>query len=82
MYEQDTLGCMRISNIRAYNLSSPIDPSDKRDFYGGTRTINKRDVVLAIVEAADGEVDMHRLVRVVRPCTSISTMPLMTTSLS
>ena len=47
---------MRITAIDAYGLSSPIEPPQEHPFHGGTRTIRKRDVVLATVETADGEV--------------------------
>lgn len=45
---------MRLADIRGYALSSPIDPPQDRSFYGGTRRLLKRDVVLVIVETADG----------------------------
>lgn len=47
---------MRITDIQAHNLSSPIDPPQERHYYGGTRRLLKRDVVLVIAETADGEV--------------------------
>jgi L-alanine-DL-glutamate epimerase-like enolase superfamily enzyme len=46
---------MRLSDIRSYALSSPIDPPQERPFHGGYRRLLKRDVVLLVVEAADGE---------------------------
>lgn len=45
---------MRITEVRAFALSSPIDPPQDRPFHGGTRRLLKRDVVLAVVETADG----------------------------
>lgn len=45
---------MRISEVTAHALSSPIEPPDERSFAGGTRRILKRDVVLVVVETADG----------------------------
>ena len=47
---------MRISDVSAHTLSSPIDPPQERHFLGGTRRLLKRDVVLVIVETADGAV--------------------------
>ena len=46
---------MRLTTIRAFALSSPIDPPQRRAFYGGTRTLLKRDTVLVVVETADGQ---------------------------
>jgi len=46
---------MRITRVDAYALSSPIDPPQVRPFHGGRRTLYKRDVVLVVVETADGE---------------------------
>lgn len=46
---------MDISEIRGYALSSPIDPSQDRPFFGGTRRLLKRDVVLVVVETRGGE---------------------------
>lgn len=45
---------MRISDISAYTLSSPIDPPQDRRFLAGVRRLLKRDVVLVVVETADG----------------------------
>lgn len=45
---------MRITDIRGFALSSPIEPPQDRHFHGGTRRLLKRDVVLAVVETADG----------------------------
>lgn len=45
---------MKITNIEAYALSCPIDPVQKRQFHSGTRRLIKRDVVLVIVDTADG----------------------------
>ncbi|WP_331234101.1 mandelate racemase/muconate lactonizing enzyme family protein [Natronorarus salvus] len=45
---------MRITSIDGYALSSPIDPEQERVFHGGVRTLRKRDVVLVVVETADG----------------------------
>lgn len=46
---------MDISDVRGYALSSPIDPHQDRPFFGGTRRLLKRDVVLIVVETRDGE---------------------------
>jgi len=46
---------MRIDSVAAHALSSPIDPPRIRQFYGGERTLHKRDFVLVIVETADGQ---------------------------
>ncbi|QLG28837.1 mandelate racemase/muconate lactonizing enzyme family protein [Halorarum halophilum] len=46
---------MQISTVRGYALSSPIDPPQERRFFGGTRRLRKRDVVLVVVETRDGE---------------------------
>ncbi|MFC4986525.1 mandelate racemase/muconate lactonizing enzyme family protein [Saliphagus infecundisoli] len=45
---------MRLTDVTGYALSSPIDPPQERAFHGGTRTLHKRDVVLVVVETADG----------------------------
>lgn len=45
---------MRLTDVTGYALSSPIDPPQERQFHGGTRTLHKRDVVLVVVETADG----------------------------
>ncbi|WP_408960290.1 mandelate racemase/muconate lactonizing enzyme family protein [Natrinema sp. 74] len=45
---------MHITDVRGFALSSPIEPPQDRDFHGGTRRLLKRDVVLAVVETADG----------------------------
>ncbi|WP_227778221.1 mandelate racemase/muconate lactonizing enzyme family protein [Haladaptatus pallidirubidus] len=45
---------MRLTNISGYALSSPIDPPQNRRFSGGVRRLYKRDVVLVVVETADG----------------------------
>lgn len=45
---------MRISNINGHALSSPIAPPQDRNFHGGVRRLVKRDVVLVVVETADG----------------------------
>ncbi|MFA9517328.1 mandelate racemase/muconate lactonizing enzyme family protein [Halopenitus sp. H-Gu1] len=47
---------MRITEVRGYALSSPIEPVQSRSFYGGRRRLLKRDVVLVTVETADGEI--------------------------
>lgn len=47
---------MKITEITAHALSAPIDPPREHEFRGGTRTIHKRDVVLVVVETADGAV--------------------------
>ncbi|WP_248907472.1 mandelate racemase/muconate lactonizing enzyme family protein [Halocatena marina] len=46
---------MDISDVRGYALSSPINPHQDRLFFGGTRRLLKRDVVLIVVETRDGE---------------------------
>ena len=46
---------MHIEEVSAHSLSSPIDPVQERSFAGGTRRLRKRDVVVVIVETADGE---------------------------
>ncbi|SEV80074.1 mandelate racemase/muconate lactonizing enzyme family protein [Natrinema salifodinae] len=45
---------MDIASVHGYALSSPIDPPQDRPFHGGTRRLNKRDVVLVVVETKDG----------------------------
>lgn len=45
---------MRITDVSAYPLSSPIEPPQTRRFLGGSRRLLKRDVVLVVVETADG----------------------------
>lgn len=45
---------MEITDVHGYALSSPIDPPQDRPFYGGTRRLLKRDVVLVVVETSDG----------------------------
>lgn len=47
---------MRITDVEAHVLSSPIDPPQVRSFHGGTRKILKRDAILATVETSDGTV--------------------------
>ncbi|MFB6192521.1 MAG: mandelate racemase/muconate lactonizing enzyme family protein [Haloarculaceae archaeon] len=47
---------MRLVDVTAYTLSSPIDPPQDREFLGGVRRLLKRDAVLVVVEAADGAV--------------------------
>ena len=46
---------MDISRVDGYALSSPIDPPQDRSFHGGTRRLNKRDVVLVVLETRDGK---------------------------
>lgn len=46
---------MRITDVRAHALSSPIEPIQERSFHGGVRRLLKRDVVLVVVETAAGE---------------------------
>ncbi|RDZ62618.1 mandelate racemase [Haloferax sp. Atlit-12N] len=46
---------MDIRDIQAYAVSSPIDPPQERQFHGGMRRLNKRDVVIIVVDTADGE---------------------------
>jgi L-alanine-DL-glutamate epimerase-like enolase superfamily enzyme len=45
---------MKITKVRSYALSSPIEPVQERPFHGGSRRLLKRDVVLVIVETATG----------------------------
>ncbi|WP_049903766.1 mandelate racemase/muconate lactonizing enzyme family protein [Halococcus agarilyticus] len=45
---------MRITDVQGHALSSPIDPPQERRFHGGSRRLRKRDVVLVVVETADG----------------------------
>jgi len=45
---------MRIADVSGYALSSPIDPPQTREFHGGRRLLLKRDVVLVVIETADG----------------------------
>ena len=45
---------MDIATVSGYALSSPIDPVQKRPFFGGERHLHKRDVVLVVVETRDG----------------------------
>jgi L-alanine-DL-glutamate epimerase-like enolase superfamily enzyme len=47
---------MKIADITAHGLSSTIQPPREYEFLGGTRKILKRDVVLVVVETADGEI--------------------------
>ena len=47
---------MRISDIDVHTLSSPIEPPQEREFYGGVRRLLKRDFTLARVTTAGGEV--------------------------
>lgn len=47
---------MRLANITVHTLSSPIEPSQERPFYGGIRRLHKRDFVLVVVESGDGAV--------------------------
>lgn len=46
---------MDIAEVRSFALSSPIDPHQDRPFHGGTRRLLKRDVVLVVLETADGQ---------------------------
>ncbi|MEF8851468.1 MAG: mandelate racemase/muconate lactonizing enzyme family protein [Haloarculaceae archaeon] len=46
---------MKVADVSAYALSSPIDPPQERPFHGGVRTLYKRDFVLVTVDTADGE---------------------------
>jgi L-alanine-DL-glutamate epimerase-like enolase superfamily enzyme len=46
---------MDIADVRGYALSSPIEPVQERQFHGGVRRLHKRDVVLVVVETADGQ---------------------------
>jgi L-alanine-DL-glutamate epimerase-like enolase superfamily enzyme len=47
---------MKITDITAHGLSSTIQPPREYEFFGGTRKILKRDIVLVSVETADGEI--------------------------
>lgn len=47
---------MRVSRVEAHELTSPIEPPQKRAFLGGSRRLLKRDVVLVALETADGAV--------------------------
>ncbi|WP_020220710.1 mandelate racemase/muconate lactonizing enzyme family protein [Halarchaeum acidiphilum] len=47
---------MRFADVAVHTLSSPIEPPQERDFYGGMRRLLKRDFALAIVETRDGRV--------------------------
>ncbi|OVE82891.1 enolase C-terminal domain-like protein [Natronolimnobius baerhuensis] len=46
---------MDIANVNGYALSSPIEPVQERPFHGGVRRLRKRDVVVVVVETADGQ---------------------------
>ncbi|WP_411965852.1 mandelate racemase/muconate lactonizing enzyme family protein [Haloferax sp. YSMS24] len=46
---------MDIREIQAHAVSSPIDPSQDRGFHGGSRRLHKRDVVIIVVDTADGQ---------------------------
>ena len=45
---------MRITDVRAHALSSPVEPPQTRAFHGGERRILKRDCALLSVETSDG----------------------------
>ena len=45
---------MRITDVQGHALSSPIDPPQERRFHGGVRRLRKRDLVLVVIETADG----------------------------
>lgn len=45
---------MDIVDVAGYALSSQIDPHQDRSFHGGFRRLLKRDVVLIVIETADG----------------------------
>ncbi|WP_144926326.1 mandelate racemase/muconate lactonizing enzyme family protein [Halorubrum salsamenti] len=45
---------MDIVDVAGYALSSRIDPHQDRSFHGGSRRLLKRDVVLIVIETADG----------------------------
>ncbi|ELY97722.1 mandelate racemase/muconate lactonizing enzyme family protein [Natrialba aegyptia] len=45
---------MHITSVSGYALSSPIEPVQERPFFGGTRRLRKRDVVLVVVETKAG----------------------------
>lgn len=45
---------MKISEVTAYSLSSPIEPPRRFRFEGKTREIRKRDVILVSLETSDG----------------------------
>lgn len=46
---------MEIAEVSGYALSSPIEPTQNREFHAGVRRLLKRDVVLVVVETKDGE---------------------------
>ena len=46
---------MEIAEVSGYALSSPIEPTQSREFHAGVRRLLKRDVVLVTVETGDGE---------------------------
>lgn len=45
---------MNIVNVAGYALSSRINPHQDRSFHGGYRRLLKRDIVLIVIETADG----------------------------
>jgi L-alanine-DL-glutamate epimerase-like enolase superfamily enzyme len=45
---------MRIQSVRSWLLSYPMDPIVKLSYYGGERTILKRDAMLVRIEAGNG----------------------------
>lgn len=45
---------MRLTDVRGFALSSPIDPPQDRPFHGGVRRLLKRDAVLVVIETAGG----------------------------
>lgn len=47
---------MRLSDVTAVPLSSPVEPMQLRPFHSGYLQLQKRDLVLLRVETADGEV--------------------------
>ena len=45
---------MKLADVTAHALSSPIEPVQERPFAGGVRRLHKRDVVVVLLETADG----------------------------
>lgn len=46
---------MEIAEVSSYTLSSPIEPTQNREFHAGIRRLLKRDIVLVVVETKSGE---------------------------
>ena len=45
---------MEITRVTAHALSSPIEPMQERQFYGGVRRLHKRDMVVVVIRTTDG----------------------------